>query len=80
MFYGKIGFDFFPTSGLLSPNTKTRPQLMRASPRFYSISDNPNLGILIIECSPYTQRFDLEDEYHKKRMDIFAFISTKINY
>ena len=43
MLYGKLGFDFFSTYGLLYPNMKIRLRLIRARPNFYKISDNPKL-------------------------------------
>ena len=51
MLYGKLGVDFFSTSELLYPKMKTRLRLIRARPNFYMISDNPNVGLRIVECS-----------------------------
>ena len=73
MLYGKLGTDFFSTSELLYPNMKIRLRLIRARPNFYMISDNPNVSLGIADCSPYTQRIALEDDYHKKRMDMLAY-------
>ena len=50
MLHGKLGVDFFSTSELLYPNMKIRLRLMRARPNFYMISDNPNVGLGIVDC------------------------------
>ena len=73
MLYGKLEIDFFSTSELLYPNTKIRLRLIRARPNFYMISDNPNVSLGIVDCSPYTLRIALKDDYHKKRMDMLAY-------
>ena len=73
MLYGKLGVDFFSTSELLYPNMKVRLRLIRARPNFYMISDNPNVNIGIVDCSLYTRRIALKDDYHKKRMDMLAY-------
>ena len=80
MFYGKMGIDFFSTSELLHPNTKIRRRLIRTRPIFYMISDNPNVSLGIVDCSPYSRRIALKDNYHKKRMDMFAYASVEYNY
>ena len=66
MFYGKLGIDFFSTSELLYPNMKITLRLIRARPNFYMISDNPNVSLGIVDCSIYTRRIVLKDDYHKK--------------
>ena len=71
--YGKLGVDFFTTSELLYPNMKVRIRLIRAKPNFYMISDNPNVSLGIVDCSLYTRRIGLTEDYHKKRMDILAY-------
>ena len=73
MLYGKLGIDFFSTSELLYPNMKSRLRLTRARPNFYKISDNPNVSLGIVDCSLYTRRIALKDDYHKKRMDMLAY-------
>ena len=65
MLYGKLGVDFFSTSELLYPNLKVRLRLIRARPNFYLINDNPIVGLGIINCSLYTCRIALKDDYHK---------------
>ena len=80
MLYGKLGVDFFSTSELLYPNTKIRLQLIRARPNFYMISDNPNVSLGIVDCSLYTRRIALKDDYHKKRMDMLAYTPVEFNY
>ena len=80
MLYGKLGIDFFSTSELLYPNMKIRLRLIRARPNFYLISDNPNNSLGIVDCSLYTHRIALKDDYHKKRMDMLAYASVEYNY
>ena len=80
MLYGKLGIDFFSTSELLYPNMKIRLRLIRARPTFYMISDNPNVSLGIVDCSLYTRRIALKDDYHKKRMDMLAYGPVEYNY
>ena len=80
MLYGKLGIDFFSTSELLYPNMKIRLRLIRARPNFYMISDNPNVSLGIVDCSLYTRRNALKDDYHKKRMDMLAYVPVEYNY
>ena len=78
--YGKLGIEFFSTSELLYPNMKIGLRLIRATPRFYMISDNPNLSVVIVNCSVYTRRITLKDGYHKKRMDMLAYAPKDYKY
>ena len=80
LLYGKLGVNFFSTSELLYPNMKIRLRLIRARPNFYMISDNPNVSLGIVACSPYTRRIALKDDYHKKRMDMLAYTPVEFNY
>ena len=80
MLYGNLGIDFFSTSELLYPNIKIRLRLIRARPKSYMISDNPNVSLGIVDCSLYTRRFALKDDYHKKRMDMLAHAPVEYNY
>ena len=73
MLHGKLGVDFFSTSELLYPNMKIRLRLIRAGSNVYMISDNPNVSLGIVDCSLYTRRIPLKDDYHKKRMDMLAY-------
>ena len=41
------------------------------------ISDNPNVSLGIVDCSLYTRRIALKDDYYKKRMDMLACAPTK---
>ena len=72
MLYGKLGLDFFSNSELLYPNMKIRLRLIRASPNFYMIGNNPTVSLGIVDCSFCTPRINLRDDYHKKRMDMLA--------
>ena len=80
MLYGKLGVDFFSTSELLYPNKKIRLRLIRARPNFYMFSDNPNVSLGIVDCSLYSRRIALKDDFHKTRMDKLAFTSVEFNY
>ena len=80
MLYGKLGIDFFTTSELLYPNMKIRLRLIRARPNFYMISDNPNVSLGNLDCSLYTRRIALKDDYHKKTMGILAYAPVENNY
>ena len=66
MLYGKLGIDFFSSSELLYPNMKIRLHPIKARPNFYLISDNPTVSLGIVDCSFYTRRIVLKDDYHKK--------------
>ena len=80
MLYGKLGNEFFSTSELLYPNMKIRLRLIRAIPNFYMISDNPNVSLGIVDCSLFTRRIALKDDYHKKRMDMLAYAPVEYTY
>ena len=80
MLYGKMGIDLFSHSELLYPNMEIRLRLIRARPNFYMISDNPNVSRGIVDCSLYTRRIALKDDYHKKRIDMLAYAFVKYNY
>ena len=56
-----------------------RLRLIRARPNFYMISDNPNVSPGIGDCSLYTRRIALKDDYHKKRMDMLAYTPVEFN-
>ena len=44
------------------------------------ISDNPNVSLGIVDCSLYTRRIALKDDYHKTRMDMLAYAPVEYNY
>ena len=80
MLYGKLGIDFFSTSELLYANMKIRLRLSRARPKFYMSSDNPNVSHGIVDCSLYTRRIALKDDYNKKRMDMLTYAPVEYKY
>ena len=80
MLYGKLGIDFFSISELLYPNKKNRLHLIRARPSFYMTSEKPNVSLGIVDCSLYTRRIALKDDYHKKRLDMLAYAPVEYNY
>ena len=44
------------------------------------ISDNPVVSLGVVDCSLYTRRIALKDDYHKKRMDMLAYTPVEFNY
>ena len=72
MLYGKLGLTL-STSELLYTGMKIRLRLITAIPNFYMISDNSNVSLGIVDCSLYSRRIALKDNYHKKRMDLLAY-------
>ena len=80
MLYDKIEIDFFSNSELLYPDMKIRLRLIRARPNFCMISDNPNVSLGIVDCSVYTHRIALKDDYQKNRMDMLAYTPVEFNY
>ena len=80
MLYGKLRIDFLTTSELLYPNKKVRIRLFRARPNFYMIGENPNVSFGFVDCSLYTRRLMLKDDYHKKRMSQLAYAPVEYNY
>ena len=79
MLYVKLGVDFFSTSELLYSNMKVKLRLIRARPNFYKISGNPNVSLVIVDCSLYTRSIALKDDYHKKKMDMLAYTPVQFN-
>ena len=59
---------------------KFRLRVLRARPRFYMISVNPNVSLRIVDCSLYTRLIALKDDYRKKRMEMLAYITVEFNY
>ena len=79
MLYGKLVVDFFSTSELLYPHMEIRLRPIRARTNSYMIIDNPNVSLGIVDCSVYTPRIALHDDYHKKRMDMLAHNPAEFN-
>ena len=59
---------------------KIRLRVITARPTFCMISDNPKVSLGIADCSLYTRRIALKDDYHKKRMDMLAYAPVDYNY
>ena len=55
-------------------------RLIRARPKIYMISYNPNVSLGNVDCSNYTRLIALKDNYHKKRMDMLAYTPVEFNY
>ena len=73
MLCGKLGIDFLTTSELLYPKMKVRIRLHRARQIFSMIIEKPNVSLGIVDCSLYTRRLMLKEDYHKKRLSQLAF-------
>ena len=57
-----------------------RLRLIRGRPKFYMVSDNNIVSLGIVDCSLYTRRTALKDDYHQKRMDMLAYAPVEYNY
>ena len=44
------------------------------------ISENPNVNLGIVDCSLYTRRVMLKEDYHKRRMSQLAYAAVEYNY
>ena len=69
------GLTFFSISELLYPKMKIRLRLIRARSTFYMISDNPNVSLGNVDCSLYSRRIALKDDYYKKRIE-YKYLKT----
>ena len=77
--FGKLGVFLFSTSELLYPNMRIRLRLIRARPKCYKISDNPNICLRNVHCSFYSNLIALKDNFRKKRMENFAYNPEEFN-
>ena len=80
MLYHKLGVYVFSIFEKLYPHMEIRVRVIRARPKHYTIIDNPNINFWIDDCSLYTRRNVLRDDYHKKRMDSLAYTPVEFNY
>ena len=80
MLLGKLRVGFFSICELLYPIMKITLRLTRARPNIYMISDNFNVSPGIVDCSLYTRRIAIKDDYHKKRMCMLAYAPVEYNY
>ena len=78
--YGKLGIDFHTTSETLYSNRKVRIRLVRVRSNVNMISENPNVSSSTTDCSLYTRRVMLKEDYHKKRMYQLAYAPVEYNY
>ena len=67
-----LGVDFFSNSELVYSKMKVRLRVIRGRPNFYMITGNPNVSVVIVDCSFYTRRIALKGNYHKKRIEVLA--------
>ena len=44
------------------------------------ISDNLNVSLGIVDCSLYTRRLAFKNDYHKRRMNMLAYIPVDFNF
>ena len=68
----------FYTSEMLHPNKKIRLRLVRARPNFHMISDTHNVSLGIVDCSFYTRRIAVKDNYKKRKMD--KLVNTRVEF
>ena len=80
LLYGKLEVDIFCASEMSYPNIKNSLRLIRAIPNFYMNSDDHKFSFGIDDCSHYTRRILLHDDYHKKQMDKLAYTLVELNY
>ena len=59
---------------------KFRLRQSRARSTVNLISDNTNVSFGIVDCLLYTRCIALKDDYHKKRLDMFAYSSGEFNF
>ena len=59
---------------------KVRIRLIRLRPNFDMIIEKPNISLGIVDCSLYTRRVMLKEDYHKKRMSQLAYAPFEYNY
>ena len=59
---------------------KVRLSLSRVRHSFHMFSDNSNVSFGSVDCSLCTRRIALKDDYHKKKMDVLAYIPVEYNY
>ena len=61
--YGRLAIDFFQCEKMLMPGTRIRLKLIRSRPNFYMLSANPNVSLKIQDCSLFTRRVALNENY-----------------
>ena len=76
----ELGIEFLTNSELLYPNMKVRIRLIRARPNFYMINESPIVSLGIVDCSLYTRRVMLKEDFHKKRMSQLTYAPVEYNY
>ena len=59
---------------------KIRLRPIGARLNFYMTSDNPNVSPGIVDCSLYTGRIALKDDFHEEGMDVLAYTPVEFNY
>ena len=85
--YGKMAINFFSASELPNQNMNTGYVINTGyvvdtgyvQPIFHKISHNSNASLGIVDCSVYTRLFALTDNYHQKRMELFAYTPVDCN-
>ena len=80
MLYGRLGVEFIYFFELLYQNLKIRLQLIRTRSNFHMSNDNPNISLGIVDFPLYTCRIALNDDYHKKRMDMLVYLPVEFNF
>ena len=80
LLYGKLSVNFFSTSEVVYPIRKYSLQLNRAKPKIYMINDNSNVSLGFVDCSLYTRRIALKDDYYKKTKNMLAYTPAEFKY
>ena len=70
----------FLNLGIAIPKHESYNTVIISQTIFYKISDLSNVDPRIVDCSPYTRRIALKDEYHRKRRDMLAYAPMEYNY
>ena len=76
----EVKVDFFCSSDVLYTNMKVRLNLIRDRSLKFVISISPNVSLGSVGCLLHTQRLARKGDFHKKTMDVFAYITVDYNY
>ena len=65
---------------LLLPNNIARISFIRARPNFHMLSDNPNVSLIIVDCSLFTRRILVAEPNHQYLQWNLETESAQYNY
>ena len=63
--YGRLAIDLLTCEKTLKQKTKNRNKVKRARPKFYMLSDNPNVSLKIVDCLLFTRRILVAEPNHQ---------------